>query len=130
MKTFLDNKYINSYHYHLHIRNTFSFAKFYFKIINNPIQLLMFNSIICICKQFKYYFILFFFYIHFDFSKYIRSMQKLRREVEKAKRTLSYNNEALIEVENLVNFEDFVYTLTRARFEELNMVCSNFFMNK
>lgn len=54
-------------------------------------------------------------------------MQKLRREVEKAKRTLSYNNEALIEVENLVNFEDFVYTLTRARFEELNMVCFNFF---
>lgn len=51
-------------------------------------------------------------------------MQKLRREVEKAKRMLSYNNEALIEVENLVNFEDFVYTLTRARFEEINMVCS------
>lgn len=78
--------------------------------------------------QILFYFI--FFYIHFDFSKYIRSMQKLRREVEKAKRTLSYNNEALIEVENLVNFEDFVYTLTRARFEELNMVCSNFVMNK
>lgn len=57
-------------------------------------------------------------------------MQKLRREVEKAKRTLSYNNEALIEVENLVNFEDFVYTLTRARFEELNMGCSKLFMNK
>lgn len=56
-----------------------------------------------------------------NLSKYIRSMQKLRREVEKAKRTLSYNNEALIEVENLVNFEDFVYTLTRARFEELNL---------
>lgn len=56
-----------------------------------------------------------------DISKHIRSMQKLRREVEKAKRMLSYNNEALIEVENLVNFEDFVYTLTRARFEEINM---------
>lgn len=56
-------------------------------------------------------------------------MQKLRREVEKAKRMLSYNNEALIEVENLVNFEDFVYTLTRARFEEINMVCSKIFMN-
>eukprot|EP00105_Crassostrea_gigas_P032972 XP_011456187.1 PREDICTED: 78 kDa glucose-regulated protein [Crassostrea gigas] len=56
-----------------------------------------------------------------DISKYIRSMQKLRREVEKAKRMLSYNNEALIEVENLVNFEDFVYTLTKARFEEINM---------
>lgn len=54
-------------------------------------------------------------------SKYIRSVQKLRREVEKAKRTLSYNNEALIEVKNLVNFEDFVYTLKRAKFEELNM---------
>lgn len=78
--------------------------------------------------QILFYFI--FFYIHFDFSKYIRSMQKLRREVEKAKRTLSYNKEALIEVENLVNFEDFVYTLTRARFEELNMVCFNFFLNK
>lgn len=56
-------------------------------------------------------------------------MQKLRREVEKAKRMLSYNNEALIEVENLVNFEDFVYTLTRASFEEINMVCSKKFMN-
>lgn len=56
-----------------------------------------------------------------DISKHIHSMQKLRREVEKAKRMLSYNNEALIEVENLVNFEDFVYTLTRARFEEINM---------
>lgn len=56
-----------------------------------------------------------------DISKHIRSMQKLRREVEKAKRMLSYNNEALIEVENLVNFEDFVYTLTKARFEEINM---------
>lgn len=49
-------------------------------------------------------------------------MQKLRREVERAKRTLSYSNEAVTEVENLVNFEDFVYTLTRARFEELNKV--------
>lgn len=56
-------------------------------------------------------------------------MQKLRREVEKAKRTLSYNNEALIEVENLVNYEDYVYTLTRAKFEEINMVCSNIFIN-
>lgn len=51
-------------------------------------------------------------------------MQKLRREVEKAKRTLSFNKEALVEVENLVNFEDFEYTLTRARFEEIIMVCS------
>lgn len=51
-------------------------------------------------------------------------MQKLRREVEKAKRTLSFNKEALVEVENLVKFEDFEYKLTRARFEEIIMVCS------
>lgn len=127
MKTFLDNKYINSYHYHLHIRNTFSFAQFFFLNYKQPDTIInvQFNNMYLQSIQ-----ISFFFYIHFDFSKYIRSMQKLRREVEKAKRTLSYNNEALIEVENLVNFEDFVYTLTRARFEELNMVCSNFFMNK
>lgn len=55
-------------------------------------------------------------------------MQKLRREVEKAKRTLSFNKEALVEVENLVNFEDFEYTLTRARFEEIIMVCSKDFI--
>lgn len=46
-------------------------------------------------------------------------MQKLRREVENAKRTLSFNKEALVEVENLVNFEDFEYTLTRANLRKL-----------
>lgn len=119
MKTFLDYKYNNSNHNHLPIWSTFLFAPFYYNTTNSPIQLLIFYSIICIFSLFKYLF-----YIHCDFSKYIRSMQKLRREVEKAKRMLSYNNEALIEVENLVNFEDFVYTLTRARFEDINMVCS------
>jgi heat shock protein 5 len=48
-----------------------------------------------------------------------RSMAKLRREVEKAKRTLSSQHQAKIEIESLVNGEDFSETLTRARFEEL-----------
>lgn len=51
-----------------------------------------------------------------------RALQKLRREVEKAKRTLSYRHETRIEIESLMNGEDFSYTLTRAKFEELNMV--------
>lgn len=50
-------------------------------------------------------------------------MQKMHREVEKAKRTLSYRHETRIEIDNLVNFEDFSYTLNRSSFEELNMVC-------
>lgn len=49
-------------------------------------------------------------------------MQKMHREVEKAKRTLSYRHETRIEIDNLVNFEDFSYTLNRSSFEELNMV--------
>lgn len=36
---------------------------------------------------------------------------------------LLYNNEVFIEVENFVNFEDFVYMFIRVRFEEINMVC-------
>jgi len=50
-----------------------------------------------------------------------RAVQKLRREVEKAKRALSSQHQARIEVESLIDGEDFSETLTRARFEELNM---------
>lgn len=50
-----------------------------------------------------------------------RAVQKLRREVEKAKRSLSSQHQARIEVESLIDGEDFSETLTRARFEELNM---------
>ena len=51
-----------------------------------------------------------------------RAIQKLRREVEKAKRALSYQHQARIEIESFYDGEDFSETLTRARFEELNMV--------
>merc|ERR1712018_986006 len=56
-----------------------------------------------------------------DVRKNDRSVQKLRREVEKAKRALSSGHQAKIEIESFFDGEDFSETLTRARFEELNM---------
>lgn len=49
-----------------------------------------------------------------------RSLAKLRREVEKAKRALSSTTQVKIEIESLLDGKDFSETLTRARFEELN----------
>jgi len=56
-----------------------------------------------------------------DISKNLRSLAKLRREVEKAKRALSTVHQVKLEIEALVDGEDFSETLTRAKFEELNM---------
>jgi len=50
-----------------------------------------------------------------------RAVQKLRREVEKAKRGLSSSHSVRIEVEAIFEGVDFSETLTRAKFEELNM---------
>ncbi|CEF61947.1 Heat shock cognate 71 kDa protein [Strongyloides ratti] len=50
-----------------------------------------------------------------------RAVQKLRREVEKAKRTLSNTHQVTVEVESLFDGADFSETLTRSKFEELNM---------
>lgn len=58
-----------------------------------------------------------------DVRKDNRAVQKLRREVEKAKRGLSAQHQARIEIESFFEGEDFSETLTRAKFEELNMVC-------
>jgi len=49
-----------------------------------------------------------------------RGLQKLRREVERVKRTLSTQHQARLEIEGLVDGVDFSESLTRARFEELN----------
>ncbi|EDO33296.1 predicted protein [Nematostella vectensis] len=49
-----------------------------------------------------------------------RAVQKLRREVEKAKRALSTQHQARVEIESFFEGEDFSEMLTRARFEELN----------
>jgi len=56
-----------------------------------------------------------------DLRKDNRAVQKLRREVEKAKRALSVQHQVKVEVESLIDGEDFSETLTRAKFEELNM---------
>ncbi len=56
-----------------------------------------------------------------DIRKDNRAVQKLRREVEKAKRTLSTQHQTRIEIESLFDGEDFSETLTRAKFEDLNL---------
>uniref|UniRef100_A0A3Q3EE54 Endoplasmic reticulum chaperone BIP n=1 Tax=Labrus bergylta TaxID=56723 RepID=A0A3Q3EE54_9LABR len=56
-----------------------------------------------------------------DVRKDNRAVQKLRREVEKAKRALSAQHQAHIEIESFFEGEDFSETLTRVKFEELNM---------
>merc|ERR1711881_120235 len=55
-----------------------------------------------------------------NISKDNRALQKLRREVEKAKRTLSTQFQVTVEIESFFDGEDFSETLTRAKFEELN----------
>lgn len=59
-----------------------------------------------------------------DISEDKRALQKLKGEVEKAKRDLSSVIQTKIEIENLVEGVNFSETLTRARFEEL---CSDLF---
>jgi heat shock protein 5 len=56
-----------------------------------------------------------------DMSEDKKATQKLKREVEKAKRVLSSQHEARIEIESLYQGIDFTYKLTRAKFEQLNM---------
>jgi len=56
-----------------------------------------------------------------DIRKDNRAVQKLRREVEKAKRTLSTQFNTRIEIEAFFDGEDFSESFTRARFEELNI---------
>ncbi|KAI5985101.1 heat shock protein 70 family [Pisolithus albus] len=56
-----------------------------------------------------------------DVSTNMRAMGKLKREVEKAKRTLSSQQSTRIEIESFEDGNDFSETLTRAKFEELNM---------
>jgi heat shock protein 5 len=48
-------------------------------------------------------------------------MGKLKREAEKAKRALSSQMSVRVEIESFMNGQDFSETLTRAKFEELNM---------
>jgi len=56
-----------------------------------------------------------------DIKTDLKTMGKLKREVEKAKRTLSSQMSTRIEIEAFHAGKDFSETLTRAKFEELNM---------
>ncbi|KAJ4297065.1 ATPase with role in protein import into the ER [Collariella sp. IMI 366227] len=56
-----------------------------------------------------------------DLTKDPKAMGKLKREAEKVKRTLSSQLATRIEIENLFNGIDFSDTLSRAKFEQLNM---------
>ena len=55
-----------------------------------------------------------------NIEKNKHAIQKLKKEVEKAKRVLSTNLEYTIDIPDLVDGIDFSETLTRAKFEELN----------
>jgi chaperone protein DnaK len=56
-----------------------------------------------------------------DISKDKRALQRLRKQCENAKRTLSTQNSAMVDCEALANGVDFSTTISRAKFEELNM---------
>lgn len=55
-----------------------------------------------------------------DVSGDKRAIQKLKRDIEKAKRKLSAVQQVKVEIEDLVEGVDFSEVLTRAKFEELN----------
>ncbi|KAF8494857.1 heat shock protein 70 [Russula emetica] len=56
-----------------------------------------------------------------DVSTNLRALGKLKREVEKAKRTLSSQQSTRLEIESFEDGNDFSETITRAKFEELNL---------
>ena len=56
-----------------------------------------------------------------DISGDKRAVQRLRKQCENAKRTLSTQTSTTIDCEALSNGEDFSLTLSRAKFEELNL---------
>ncbi|KAK2983228.1 hypothetical protein RJ640_023348 [Escallonia rubra] len=56
-----------------------------------------------------------------NISKDNKALGKLRKECERAKRALSNQHQVRVEIEALFEGIDFSETLTRARFEELNM---------
>ena len=55
-----------------------------------------------------------------DPKRNTNTWSKLKKEAEKAKISLSTNLQTTIEIENILNGKDFVETLTRAKFNELN----------
>jgi heat shock 70kDa protein 1/2/6/8 len=58
---------------------------------------------------------------HKDMSQNQRALRRLRTACERAKRMLSSNLSAQIDIDSLYDGVDFSSVITRARFEELNM---------
>jgi len=56
-----------------------------------------------------------------DMADNQRALRRLRTQCERAKRTLSSSTQATIEIDSLYDGIDFSCTISRARFEELNM---------
>ncbi|PRQ18036.1 putative Heat shock protein 70 family [Rosa chinensis] len=56
-----------------------------------------------------------------DISKNPKALRRLRTSCERAKRILSSSTQTIIEIDSLYDGIDFSSTITRARFEELNM---------
>jgi heat shock protein 5 len=56
-----------------------------------------------------------------DISSDAQAMQRLRKEVERAKRSLSSNHKVRLEIDSLKDGIDFSEELTRSKFESLNM---------
>merc|ERR1712166_408956 len=56
-----------------------------------------------------------------DISNNPRALRRLRTACERAKRTLSSGTQAFLEIDGLAEGQDFSSTITRARFEEINM---------
>ena len=56
-----------------------------------------------------------------DPSSSARAVRRLQTAAERAKRTLSSSTQTSIEIDSLYKGIDFYMTITRARFEELNM---------
>ncbi len=56
-----------------------------------------------------------------DISDNQRALRRLRTACERAKRTLSSSTQAVIEIDSLHSCIDFNSTITRARFEDMNM---------
>jgi heat shock protein 5 len=56
-----------------------------------------------------------------DASQDKRAVQKLKRKVEEAKKSLSTQHQVSIEIDAFFQGEDFSWKLSRAKFEELNM---------
>eukprot|EP01088_Endostelium_zonatum_P014188 TRINITY_DN2_c0_g2_i1.p1 TRINITY_DN2_c0_g2~~TRINITY_DN2_c0_g2_i1.p1 ORF type:complete len:693 (-),score=226.80 TRINITY_DN2_c0_g2_i1:103-2181(-) len=56
-----------------------------------------------------------------DLKTNARALRRLRSACERAKRTLSAQAQATIEIDTIMDGEDFHTQITRARFEELNM---------